>query len=40
VSMVKFSICGGTIPMNLFVDHHKICSCLHLNKVEGIVPVK
>jgi hypothetical protein len=40
VSMVKFSIFGGIIPVNLLVLKHKICSCLHLSKVDGIVPVK
>jgi hypothetical protein len=40
VSMVKFPISGGTIPVNLLIDIDKICSCLHLNKVDGIVPIK
>jgi hypothetical protein len=40
VSMVKFPISGDTLPVNLLFDNHKICSCLHLNKLDGIVPVR
>jgi hypothetical protein len=40
VSLVKFSIFGGTIPVNLLVLNDKICNSLHLNKFDGIVPVR
>jgi hypothetical protein len=40
VSLVKFPISEGTLPMNILSDNIKICSCLQSNKVGGIVPVK
>ena len=40
LSTVKFPISRGTLPVNLFFDKDKICSCLHLNNVGGIVPAK
>jgi len=40
VSIVKFSISEGTLPVNLLAENDKICRCLQLNKVDGIVPIK
>jgi len=40
VSLVKFLIFEGTLLVNLLSNNVKICSCLKLNKVGGIVPIK
>jgi hypothetical protein len=40
LSIVKFPICKGTLPLKSLLASDKHCSCLHLNKVDGIVPVK
>jgi hypothetical protein len=40
VSKLKPPISEGTLPVNLLDAIDKICSCLQLNKVEGIVPIK
>jgi hypothetical protein len=40
VSIIKFSISEGILPVNLLAENDKSCSCLQLKKVDGIVPVK
>jgi hypothetical protein len=40
VSMVKFPIFGGILPVKLLLHNFKLCRCLLLNKVDGIVPIK
>jgi hypothetical protein len=40
MSLVKFPISEGTLPINLLAANDKICSRLHLNRLEGIVPEK
>jgi hypothetical protein len=38
--MVTFPISEGTLPVKLLGPNNKTSSCLHLNKVDEIVPVK
>jgi hypothetical protein len=40
VSILKPPISKGTLSVNLLYDIDKICSCLQLNKTEGIGPIK
>jgi hypothetical protein len=40
VSMVKFSISKGILPVKLLSPKLKRCSNLHLNKVDEMVPIK
>jgi hypothetical protein len=40
VSKLKPPISEGTLPVNLLDAIDKICSCLQLNKAEGIGPIK
>jgi hypothetical protein len=40
VSLVKSSISEGILPLKSLFVNDKYCSCLHLNKVGGIVPTK
>jgi hypothetical protein len=40
VSIVKFPICKGILPVRPLSPKLKYCSCLHLNKVDEIVPIK
>jgi hypothetical protein len=40
LKFVKNSISKDTLHVNLLTENDKICGCLQLDKVDGIIPIK